>query len=364
MINITTQDKSVYINGSKLVNKGAFTINVDSAGGYIQLLGFSAVKFDDVELDGQTYSNIQDLVAALDKVFRNGGGSGEGLQSIVPGENVTVDDSDPLNPVISATGGGAVSSVNGKTGPVVITAADVGALPDTYNPPAQSWNIITDKPTIIAAGTTQADARAAIAAQQANATVSQAEAEAGALTSVRNWTPQRVAQAIAALAPAGDFNALQNKPAFIAAGSSAIEAWTVIRDGALSASGGNNGGSARAAREDHTHASINGWPTNTTAALTIASGAATVNLSQRMNWYADITANLVLTLQNMVIRTPYTIDIVNTDTVQHTVSIDGVPYAGNQDFSIPPNGGAAIISIIQLTPTRPIYATIAIKQAP
>lgn len=137
MINITTQDKSVYINGSKLVNKGAFTINVDSTGGYIQLLGFSAVKFDEVELDGQTYSNIQDLVAALDKVFRNGGGSGEGLQSIVPGENVTVDDSDPLNPVISATGGGAVASVNGKTGPVVLTAADVEALPDTYSPSAE-----------------------------------------------------------------------------------------------------------------------------------------------------------------------------------------------------------------------------------
>lgn len=34
------------------------------------------------------------------------------------------------------SGGGAVDSVNGKTGEVVLTAADVGALPESYVPPA------------------------------------------------------------------------------------------------------------------------------------------------------------------------------------------------------------------------------------
>lgn len=34
------------------------------------------------------------------------------------------------------SGGGAVDSVNGKTGDVVLTAADVGALPESYVPPA------------------------------------------------------------------------------------------------------------------------------------------------------------------------------------------------------------------------------------
>ena len=38
------------------------------------------------------------------------------------------------------SGGGAVDSVNGKTGDVVLTAADVGALPDTYTAPVSSVN--------------------------------------------------------------------------------------------------------------------------------------------------------------------------------------------------------------------------------
>ncbi|ASV44574.1 tail protein [Agrobacterium phage Atu_ph02] len=42
----------------------------------------------------------------------------------------------------------AVSMVNGKVGDVVLTAADVGALPSDYTPPAQSWNDLRDKPTI------------------------------------------------------------------------------------------------------------------------------------------------------------------------------------------------------------------------
>ena len=37
-------------------------------------------------------------------------------------------------------GGGAVQSVNGKTGAVVLDAADVGALPDDYTPPVTSVN--------------------------------------------------------------------------------------------------------------------------------------------------------------------------------------------------------------------------------
>ena len=57
-------------------------------------------------------------------------GAAGGIQSIVAGENVTVDATDPDNPIVSATGGGgggAVDSVNGQTGVVVLDAADVGA---------------------------------------------------------------------------------------------------------------------------------------------------------------------------------------------------------------------------------------------
>ena len=37
-------------------------------------------------------------------------------------------------------GGGAVSSVNGQTGAVILTASDVGALPDSYTAPVDSVN--------------------------------------------------------------------------------------------------------------------------------------------------------------------------------------------------------------------------------
>lgn len=42
-------------------------------------------------------------------------------------------------------GGGAVSSVNGKTGAVVLRASDVGALPDTYTPPAAPVRSVNGK---------------------------------------------------------------------------------------------------------------------------------------------------------------------------------------------------------------------------
>ena len=45
------------------------------------------------------------------------------------------------------SGGGAVSSVNGKTGAVTLNAADVSALPSTYTPPAPSWSSVTGKPS-------------------------------------------------------------------------------------------------------------------------------------------------------------------------------------------------------------------------
>lgn len=52
-----------------------------------------------------------------------------GVQSVVAGTNVTVDNTDPANPIVSADGSGDVESVNGQTGVVVLDAEDVGALP-------------------------------------------------------------------------------------------------------------------------------------------------------------------------------------------------------------------------------------------
>lgn len=53
------------------------------------------------------------------------------LEDVTAGTNVSIDKTDPFNPVISASGsgGGAVDSVNGETGIVVLDATDVGADP-------------------------------------------------------------------------------------------------------------------------------------------------------------------------------------------------------------------------------------------
>lgn len=53
-------------------------------------------------------------------------------------------------------GGGAVDSVNGQTGVVVLTASDVGAMPDTYTAPVTSVNGATGAVTIANATTTTA----------------------------------------------------------------------------------------------------------------------------------------------------------------------------------------------------------------
>lgn len=41
-----------------------------------------------------------------------------------------------------------VTSVNGKNGALSLNAGDVGALPSTYIPPAPSWSIVTGKPKL------------------------------------------------------------------------------------------------------------------------------------------------------------------------------------------------------------------------
>jgi hypothetical protein len=51
------------------------------------------------------------------------------MTSIVAGTNITVDDTDPANPIVSAASSAAVDSVNGATGAVVLDAGDIAITP-------------------------------------------------------------------------------------------------------------------------------------------------------------------------------------------------------------------------------------------
>lgn len=59
--------------------------------------------------------------------------------TLIAGENITIE-----NNVISATNSGAVDSVNGKTGDVVLNAQDVGALPNTTKIPTKTSDLTND----------------------------------------------------------------------------------------------------------------------------------------------------------------------------------------------------------------------------
>lgn len=136
------------------------------------------------------------------------------------------------NPVaIDGDSAGAVESVNGETGVVVLDAGSVGALPDDYTPTWGSvtgkpstfppvigttsttakagdyqptWADITDKPAIIASGATQAEARTAIGAGTGNSNLAigttASTAKAGdytptateVVTALQNMSPQQI----------------------------------------------------------------------------------------------------------------------------------------------------------------------------
>lgn len=51
-------------------------------------------------------ANLTKRVAYIEDNCCNGGGGGDGIQSIVAGDNISVDNTDPQNPVVSSTGGG------------------------------------------------------------------------------------------------------------------------------------------------------------------------------------------------------------------------------------------------------------------
>lgn len=102
----------------------------------------------------------------------------------------------------AGAGGGAVASVNGQTGEVELTAADVNALPDSYTPPSElPINVPGD---VTATGTPSAttylrgDGSWNTPTNTTYTVITQANVENPGSTTAGTITGQRLAQGVAA----------------------------------------------------------------------------------------------------------------------------------------------------------------------
>lgn len=98
-----------------------------------------------------------------DNPLRAVGGGGSGIQSIVAGTNITVDNTDPLNPIISSTGSGLSTIENGVTTTTAFGVDEIlfsdgtvvrGNSKFTYNPTTNLFQVTdgTDRFLRISAG--------------------------------------------------------------------------------------------------------------------------------------------------------------------------------------------------------------------
>lgn len=80
----------------------------------------SKILYDYINSPISRFVNTREFKDSLAKVLCCTGGTGGGIQSIVAGTNVTIDNTDPLNPIISATGGGIA---DGNKGDITVSSS-------------------------------------------------------------------------------------------------------------------------------------------------------------------------------------------------------------------------------------------------
>lgn len=110
---------------------------------------------------------------------------------------------------VTGSGGVVVASVNGQTGAVSLNASDVGALPDSYTPPAPTWGDVTGKPSTFApaahsqAISTVTGLQTALDAKAATTEIPTAPADIGAATAAQGAKADTAVQpaAISGLVP-------------------------------------------------------------------------------------------------------------------------------------------------------------------
>lgn len=87
------------------------------------------MTIEQLESFSETKPELRYLTEEIIKYLQDNPGGGSGIvETIVPGTNVSVDDTDPANPIVSATGGAGIL----QTTSVQLADAQIKALPTTY----------------------------------------------------------------------------------------------------------------------------------------------------------------------------------------------------------------------------------------
>ena len=140
---VNTKTGAVTITAADL---GALTSETDPVFGASAAAGITSA---DITAWNGKYTKPSSGIPATDltstvqsRLLKTGGSTGQVLAK-VSGTNYDV-------AWTTVSGGGAVDSVNGQTGTVVLDADDVGALPDTYTAPVTSVNTKTGAVTLTA----------------------------------------------------------------------------------------------------------------------------------------------------------------------------------------------------------------------
>lgn len=104
MPEIISNQGSIILNDNQSLAKGTFRVSVKDDMVFVHTNCGSnrwELKTSETTVDGESFTEPKDLLAKLANFSRGGGSTGEGVQSVGVGPGLSVDDSDPNNPVIN-----------------------------------------------------------------------------------------------------------------------------------------------------------------------------------------------------------------------------------------------------------------------
>lgn len=143
-----SEEKMLIFNNNTNASKEITEEEIGGVNKVINLLESEITKVTDLE--NAVTKLITDIQNKLDNGEFNGKDAtinGRNAIEIEAGNNIDIEETEngiKLNATGSGTGGGAVNSVNGQTGDVMLNAEDVGALPNTTKIPTKTSDLQND----------------------------------------------------------------------------------------------------------------------------------------------------------------------------------------------------------------------------